>query len=497
MLIQKLYTHFKKTPGTHKLGVLYVVDSVTRKWLEKAKAQGQPVNTSAQDGTFAAGVNRVTELMPVLMNDITQSIPEDQKVRYIYSLAKVRSLPCKPALLCFARLNNVRVMRNTIVSLQEYPERVTLITVTVAHICIFNQDKLRKLIDIWEKGQTFPPSLLQSFREKLTTSAFKDARTYLVNLSRSLCSLQGLTAFVESTTPPGSPPSNAVAARHQVHAVPIASIAPPVAAPPSDGSAILAALANMARQSSNSSAAPSISVPAPAVHNIPASAPPHVAAVPLPQHHQQPMYPPAPNAPAGPFPNAQGYGQNNQNVRPQQYPPAPAAPVPAGSVDSNTQQQILLIKALADQGVPFDKIPAIIQSISNGAVPPPVPGAPIPTAKTYPPAPQPWQSAAGGPRGEHGHGDYGAPDRNGRRSRSRSPDRGYGGRGRDEGRGTPPQERGGKRDNDYRQRSPPGRRGHSPSSEFPPIERWIEFDSSLPPATIRVLSRTLFVGGVT
>lgn len=83
VLIQKIYTHFKKAPGTHKLGVLYVVDSVTRKWLEQAKAQGQPVNSSAQDGTYAAGVHRVTELMPVLMNDILQSAPDEQKVRYL------------------------------------------------------------------------------------------------------------------------------------------------------------------------------------------------------------------------------------------------------------------------------------------------------------------------------------------------------------------------------------------------------------------------------
>lgn len=81
VLIQKIYTHFKKAPGTHKLGVLYVVDSVTRKWLEQAKAQGQTVNSSARDGTYAAGVHRVTELMPVLMNDILQSAPEEHKVR--------------------------------------------------------------------------------------------------------------------------------------------------------------------------------------------------------------------------------------------------------------------------------------------------------------------------------------------------------------------------------------------------------------------------------
>jgi len=81
VLVQKLYTHFKRTPGTHKLGVLYVVDSVTRQWVEAARKAGQPLGSGATDGTFAAGVNRVTELLPVLMTDIINNAPEDQKVR--------------------------------------------------------------------------------------------------------------------------------------------------------------------------------------------------------------------------------------------------------------------------------------------------------------------------------------------------------------------------------------------------------------------------------
>jgi protein NRD1 len=70
----------------------------------------------------------------------------------------------------------------------------------------------------------------------------------------------------------------------------------------------------------------------------------------------------------------------------------------------------------------------------------------------------------------------------------------------DHGRNSPHvDDRYGRRGGDYRQRSPPGRRGRSPSpsGNLPPVERYIEFDSSLPSGTIRVLSRTLFVGGVT
>jgi protein NRD1 len=102
VLIQKIFTHFKKAPGTHKLGVLYVVDSVTRKWLEQAKSQAQAIDSSAPDGTYAAGVNRVTELMPVLMNDILQSAPEEQKVRIFdghISLVDHREASCKAPVL--------------------------------------------------------------------------------------------------------------------------------------------------------------------------------------------------------------------------------------------------------------------------------------------------------------------------------------------------------------------------------------------------------------
>lgn len=57
-----------------------MVDSVTRRWFDQAKQQGQQINASAPDGTYAAGVHRVTELLPVLMNDILQNAPAEQKV---------------------------------------------------------------------------------------------------------------------------------------------------------------------------------------------------------------------------------------------------------------------------------------------------------------------------------------------------------------------------------------------------------------------------------
>jgi protein NRD1 len=90
--VQKFYTQLKKAPGTHKLGVLYLIDSVVRKWVDLAKQQQQEVSSTAQDGTYAAGVYRVTEILPALMDNILQTAPSDQKVCLIRTPAeRVRS----------------------------------------------------------------------------------------------------------------------------------------------------------------------------------------------------------------------------------------------------------------------------------------------------------------------------------------------------------------------------------------------------------------------
>lgn len=63
--------------------MLYVVDSVTRQWLEQARKAGQPLGAAAVDGSFAAGVKHVTELLPSIMTDIINTAPEPQKVRFL------------------------------------------------------------------------------------------------------------------------------------------------------------------------------------------------------------------------------------------------------------------------------------------------------------------------------------------------------------------------------------------------------------------------------
>ncbi|KAK4146533.1 uncharacterized protein C8A04DRAFT_34984 [Dichotomopilus funicola] len=456
VFIQKLFTHFKKTPSTHKLGVLYVVDSVTRKWLDQAKAQGQTPSLSAPDGTFGAGVHRVTELIPILMNDIIATAPADQK------------------------------------------------------------EKIKKLVDIWEKGQTFPASMVNSFKEKLNAPRPTN----------------------ESTTPPGSPPPNLAAS--------LGSGNKPPAPPASQAvpNIILDKLASLARQ--NASSAQSNPSPAAfAPSSAPATAPAfgalggplggglmsqtpgagqgHAGApfLPTSQTPTQPV-----NVPGLPFayPAAQP-PQPTQTVPPLAALASPVAGAPPQNGASNpSAATVQLVAALAAQGMPIDKIASVIQMMGQAGG--------LPAAATPPQMPQPTQTGyTGGPTpGSAGPAPWDAPrpddarDRGGYhdgmrsphrrgRSRSRSPAR-WDARGSprshandrsgfDYGRpGSPGRGRADDRDrrgdiSDYRQRSPRGRHGESPVREPEPQDKWVEYDNNVPSGSIKVYSRTLFVGGVT
>lgn len=374
--------------------------------------------------------------------------------------------------------------------------------------------------------------MVESFREKLRASPPSKSiwldRPGLVSRRTG----SNLAPFIEvSTTPPGSPPPNVVASIQGGAPAQAQAPAPAAPAPPArDSQSILNALANLARQSTP--AAPSASsVPAPAApYNVPAAA----AGLPQPvssvsQPRAQP--PPQPQAPVSyppstqpamnlPFSLPQMPGPNGlPGAVPNAAPPFPAVPGVPGNpvIDSQQQQQIALIKALADSGVPFDKIPTLLQSLSGvtgaaGAV------AGAGTLAQVPPVPAPQNSYAQGqpswgapapqhdepPRDWRGYNDGGNSRGYDSRSRSKSPDRGWGRRGspregrdrRDHGRDSPARgrdDRNGRRGGEYRDRSPGRRRGQSP----PPTEKWTDFDPTLPTGHIKVLSRTLFVGGVT
>ncbi|WQF76912.1 Putative CID domain-containing protein [Colletotrichum destructivum] len=106
-LVQKLFTYFTIATPPYKLGVLYVIDSVIRKWLAQARSRQQVYDENAADGTCGAGAHRLTVLMPNLIDDLLRALPDGHK------------------------------------------------------------DKLHKLIGIWRKASTFPDEMIESFQSKL------------------------------------------------------------------------------------------------------------------------------------------------------------------------------------------------------------------------------------------------------------------------------------------------------------------------------------------
>ncbi|KAF2744464.1 hypothetical protein M011DRAFT_470323 [Sporormia fimetaria CBS 119925] len=410
-IVQKIVAQVKNSVPTHKLGVIYVVDSVTRQWLDKAKSSGQAVSKNAAPGTYASGVQKVTDVLPGLMSDLIQNAPDAQK------------------------------------------------------------DKISKLLDIWDRGQTFPHNMIASFKKQV-----EDSKSY---------------------TPPGSPPK----ATHMT-AAPTAPTVPanPASAAPqapalADTGALLAALAKMGQNGQTNTAPPA------------------------PQAMAAPVALPVPFAP---------------NVAPPP-PPAFVPPPPVGQAvpppPSNNAVLQQVLQAMQAGLLPPDQamalLAAVAQAQQQGAAPfmqpPQQPQQQLPQQHLQ----QPPQPAVANPIGV----PYNAPhpacndQSNGRfRDRSRSPE--YTHHGRSDDRRTPPNrrdsptygvydpnarpegnhqdrnDRGGARGrgkqrgrgrDDYRQRSPPRRQPSPPQNGQ--RKYFLEWDHSLPRDSIKVLSRTLFVGG--
>ena len=229
------------------------------------------------------------------------------------------------------------------------------------------------MLESFRQGLTGPVQSSMSYPNTLAASFNPETKKQSHLPGADVLNLTTTRHTETSTTPPGSPPANPLASLQSQGQAAQAQAAG------ANGSSILEALANMARQNSNStptSSGPSNGgLPAPsASYSMPTSALPQ----PVASSVQQPQssYPPASqpvNNSSLPFPLQQMLGQgaqggapappSNTAGAPNQFPGAPPAPA-GGALDSNTQQQIMLIKVLAEQGVPFDKIPALIQSMT-------------------------------------------------------------------------------------------------------------------------------------
>lgn len=489
-ITQCMYRALKKAPSTHKLGALYVIDSVVRQWIDSAKKAGQDLHIEGrgEPGTYPAAVKRITELMPALIDDIVKVIPDDQK------------------------------------------------------------PKLENMIAIWERASTFPGKLLEDFRKKLSepqsvSNVNGNGAPHAQEQGKQLNGGEKFKAPIPTRplyTPVGYPPQRLYdqgilsrkaeplsaynAGNAQQAPAPVQQAPQPTpsyqtpAAPPSDVNSILAALANSAPKPMPPQPVaqqPVVQQPPP-----PAQFPPQLAAMfangfpsnsPMPPQQPPAFQQPPPSQPppfnlAGfqPPPGFPAFPPQQPPSIPQTYaqapppPPQAAPPVadPLGPLRSILPQNIVndqaklmqalnLLQDLQKGGLPMEQWGPILQAFNE-------------QASAQPPASQPQEQQPSG-----GYDGY-----NRGRDRSRSPDRERRNGG---GRGSPsynayegPDQqdqrngRGGRDKGRYRQRSPQGRNnngGSMPPNGAGSGPKNVFFDDTLPPDHIRVFSRTLFVGG--
>lgn len=311
-------------------------------------------------------------------------------------------------------------------------------------------------------------------------------------------------SFIDrSTTPAGSPPPT----QQATFGIPQANATVTPAAPAQNTSSILAALANIAKQNiSTPPQNPPLPAPVNSYGGVANVQPSHAQHVP---QSNQSM--PVATAPVNPI----SYTQGQTNAAPF-YPPSNLATVPNGGVpgltgipglpqvamDPAVQRQLVILKTLADQGVPQEQWGPIIAALTAapGAAGINSPAANGPQTQngwgSRPDESRDHNAYGGGPRSPGGGQYHG-------RSRSQSPSRGWGARdspnsrrhdpyGRDVARGDDNERagRGGHTDG-YRQRSPTGRRGRSPSPNPNHMngngtaKKWTEYDPTIGKGNIK------------
>lgn len=108
-IVEAFYHAVKKAPATHKLGAIYAIDSVVRQWAEKTKKGGYavPVESRQTAGTYPAALKRIGDLMPALIQDAAKSMPKEYvpKLENVVNLwSRGRWLPASILLACSSKI---------------------------------------------------------------------------------------------------------------------------------------------------------------------------------------------------------------------------------------------------------------------------------------------------------------------------------------------------------------------------------------------------------
>ncbi|KAH3672338.1 hypothetical protein WICMUC_004310 [Wickerhamomyces mucosus] len=71
--------NIKESKPTHKLGALYILDSIARQYRTKADELGESITTNAADGTFAGGLVKFGKILKEAVDETINNVSGDQK----------------------------------------------------------------------------------------------------------------------------------------------------------------------------------------------------------------------------------------------------------------------------------------------------------------------------------------------------------------------------------------------------------------------------------
>ncbi|KAK7515120.1 uncharacterized protein IWZ02DRAFT_57134 [Phyllosticta citriasiana] len=298
-LLQAISNRFSAAESTHKLGVLYVLDAVVRQWNEKARQNKEDAMASGYDPARtpnAVGVSIATQMLTPMMNDLIQSAPEDQK------------------------------------------------------------EKISKMIEIWERGNTFPQQMLADFKQRL--GARKTTQTYTANAGHAQNLMQPLAANQSAVgTPANFGPGPASQAQTSTPTVATSN------AQPSGTVSLLASLANLGKQAST-----------PTPMAVQQNGAQYVVPAQQPQQHS--VGPSVTAAPMPPYSTpAQGQGNGATGYSFPAPAPAPTSTAPSQSAPQaipgmpgvGNDQFVQFLASLVQQGWSPEQIGQIFTAMQGGA----------------------------------------------------------------------------------------------------------------------------------
>lgn len=174
-LISLIIDYSKTCPDTHKLGSLYIIDSIGRAYLDETKSQDIPITSTASPGTQAHAIFTLGEHIKELLSDAIEKSNEDRK-------SKIRLLVDiwdRSGLFQKSCLNSVR---GKYFSMDE-TDNTSSNTPAVTATSNWPQDPQERSIQILKHLTPPPESVLQvTLPDNLSSSNKDDQRSALSGL---------------------------------------------------------------------------------------------------------------------------------------------------------------------------------------------------------------------------------------------------------------------------------------------------------------------------